>query len=135
MEWSGHLTAQWLIGGGYTFNQGRRIVPGAQSTPLSQITPRHLLRLWTDYGLPGSWNRWTVGGTLHAQSTLAPTTHKTVQKSYAVLSPRVGYRFDEHWRLALSVNNIFDKRYYESLGGAVWYGEPRSYLVRLDARF
>lgn len=135
LELSGHLTSRWIMGGGYTFNQGRQIVPGrAQSVPLSSTVPRHLLRLWSDYELPGRWNRWTVGGTLHAQSRLAPSGTRVVQNSYAVINPRFGYQFDGRWRAALAINNLLDKEYYESIGG-LWYGEPRNYVVRLDASF
>jgi len=47
----------------------------------------------------------------------------------------VSHRFNEHWQAALTVNNIFDKHYYEDFLGSFWYGEPRNYFLRLDARF
>jgi outer membrane receptor for ferric coprogen and ferric-rhodotorulic acid len=62
----------------------------------------------------------------------------SAQPSYAVISPRIGYRFDEHWQVALTINNLFDKRYYQTIGTSAegsWYGVPRNYLLRLDARF
>jgi hypothetical protein len=43
-----------------------------------------------------------------------------------------------HWRVALNVNNIFNRIYYQTLGdhvGGYWYGEPRNFLVRIEARY
>jgi outer membrane receptor for ferric coprogen and ferric-rhodotorulic acid len=55
-----------------------------------------------------------------------------------IVSPRVGYQFNEHWQVALNVNNVFNRRYYDTIGttnGGNWYGEPRNFLLRVDARF
>jgi outer membrane receptor for ferric coprogen and ferric-rhodotorulic acid len=131
LELQGQLTRRSLIGGGYTFTRLRgRPIENLYAMPI----PRHQLKVWTDYGLPGAWHRWTVGGSLHAQSTLAPVMQLAKQKSYAVLNPRVSYRFNERWQAALTVNNLFDKSYYEDIAKSAAYGEPRSYFLRLDAR-
>ena len=34
----------------------------------SQWTPKHMLRVWTDYRLPGDWHRLSVGGGVTMQS-------------------------------------------------------------------
>lgn len=136
LELSGHIAREWLIGGGYTFNQHRAVRPREEVVIWDiQPTPRHLLKVWTDYGLPGAWHRWTIGGSLHAQSAVTPKAQLASQKSYAVFNPRVSYRFNERWQTALTVNNIFDKYYYEDFLGTFWYGEPRNYFLRVDARF
>ena len=139
MELAGHLAPRWLIGSGYTFNQSEQVAAGnAATVPLYEMTPRHLIRLWTSYGLPGSWQRLSIGGTLQAQSAAAPPALRTTQKSYAVLSSRAGFQFNPNWQAALSINNVFDRRYYATLSGTSggnWYGEPRQFLVRLDGRF
>ena len=156
LELTGNVAPGWLIGTGYTYNNSRQAtLGGAASIPLSTRTPRHLFRLWTNFG-PSSWQGWSVGGTLHAQSATyfdasacpdldaefnCPSGYKAlrnVQKSYAVASPRIGYQFDRNGQIALSVNNVFDRRYYETLGsanGSNWYGEPRNFLIRFDGRF
>ena len=45
----------------------------------------------------------------------------------------------DHWRVALNLSNLADKRYYESstgYGGAVIYpGQPRSWRLSLSRRF
>lgn len=139
LELSGHLTENWLIGTGYYFSDSKVIATNGSASPLVPYVPRHLLRLWTDYALPGAWRRWSIGGTLHGQSDITTSDRRATQESYAVVSPRIGYRFGEQQsQLALAVNNVFDRHYYESLArstGSNWYGEPRSYQVRLDLRF
>jgi outer-membrane receptor for ferric coprogen and ferric-rhodotorulic acid len=157
LELSGNLTTGWLMGSGYSYNSTSEtsnfLDPNGDFE--SPWTPRHLLKIWTSSRLPGSWQRWTVGATLLAQSRnyinsfSCPTAYTgeclsgiesitSVQPSYAVVSPRIGYRVDEHWQLALTINNLLDKHYYQTIGtpiGGSWYGDPRNYLLRLDAQF
>jgi len=36
------------------------------------------------------------------------------------------------------VNNVFDKRYYlseETPSATFWYGEPRNFMLRIDAKY
>jgi outer membrane receptor for ferric coprogen and ferric-rhodotorulic acid len=60
-----------------------------------------------------------------------------VQPGYAVLDLRAGFDLDRNWRVALSVNNVFDKTYYESLEANLhaWYGQPRNWMLRIDGRY
>jgi outer-membrane receptor for ferric coprogen and ferric-rhodotorulic acid len=150
-ELSGSLATGWLAGAGYTYNINRADVPGA----LSSQTPRHLLKLWTSNQLSGDWSRWTLGGNLQAQSSNSVTTSsctqpegllcnlppeflKLTQGSYLFLNLRAGYQIDSHWRAALSVNNIFDRVYYQTIyitRGGNWYGEPRGFVLRIDGKY
>jgi outer membrane receptor for ferric coprogen and ferric-rhodotorulic acid len=154
LELSGRPVPEWVIGAGYTFNESEQMVPGDPIVLLlDQQTPKHLFKLWTNYTLPRGWS---AGGSLHAQGAMHNDSRdcpvlsasgfcrsgfqnfRKVQASYVIVSPRVGYRFDEHWEATLSIDNLFDRHYYESLGttnGSNWYGEPRSFLIRLDGRF
>jgi outer membrane receptor for ferric coprogen and ferric-rhodotorulic acid len=66
------------------------------------------------------------------------TLFRTRQGSYVVGSLRIGYQLDSHWRVALNVNNVFDRIYYAGVGSAYssnWYGEPRNLMVRVDAKY
>lgn len=58
--------------------------------------------------------------------------------SYAVFSGRIDYRVSEQWALAVNLENIFDKIYYQTVGGTTggnWYGAPRSVTVSLRGKF
>jgi outer-membrane receptor for ferric coprogen and ferric-rhodotorulic acid len=152
-ELNGELAPGWLIGTGYTFNVNHALDGGE----LSSATPRHLLKLWSSRQLPGEFQRWTVGGSVQAQSSnfaagticaqlnslgnclaLSPQLFRAVQGSFAVINLRAGYQLDAHWRAALSVNNVFDRIYYQTIGtpaGDNWYGEPRGFVLRVDGRY
>lgn len=132
--------------------------------PLVSLQPEHLLKLWTSYvfaegsALPGI----TIGGGLKAQSKVYqagtacsefivnPNTgavscrpgfnlpYDYTANSYAILSARVDYRITKNWTLALNVNNMTDKRYYQTMGtnsGGNWYGEPRSATLTLRGKW
>ncbi len=63
---------------------------------------------------------------------------RATQAGYAVASLRVGYRISPHWNVALNVNNLFDKRYFDSLegnNGGNYYGTPRSFLLSTRYQF
>jgi iron complex outermembrane receptor protein/outer membrane receptor for ferric coprogen and ferric-rhodotorulic acid len=99
--------------------------------------------------LPGEYRRWELGGSLHAQSATEsrqliclppnwcpPITF--VQDPYVVLDLRAGFEIDSNWHISLSVDNVFDKIYYESIDSPKfhgWYGPPRNAALRIDGRF
>jgi outer-membrane receptor for ferric coprogen and ferric-rhodotorulic acid len=151
-ELNGELAPGWLIGTGYTFNINHALDGGE----LSSATPRHLLKLWSSWQLPDEFQRWTIGGGVQAQSSnfaagficaqldsfgnclASRQSFREVQGSFAVINLRAGYQIGAHWRAALSVNNIFDRIYYQTIGipaGGSWYGEPRGFVLRIDGKY
>jgi outer membrane receptor for ferric coprogen and ferric-rhodotorulic acid len=151
-EINGALMPGWLIGTGYTFNYNHYVLGG----DLSSETPRHLFKLWSSMQLGEGLQRWSIGGGLSAQSrnygdaVVCPSPDasgacfmpeqyiRSFQGSFAVVDLRAGYRIDSHWRAALSVNNVFDRVYYQTIGspnGGNWYGQPRSFLLRIDGNY
>jgi len=151
-ELNGELAPGWLIGTGYTFNVNHALAGGE----LSSATPRHLFKLWSSRQLSGEYQRWTISGSVRAQSSnfeagllcahlnsfgnclVSQQSFREVQGSFAVIDLRAGYQIDPHWRAALSVNNVFDRVYYQTIGtptGGNWYGEPREFVLRIDGRY
>jgi outer membrane receptor for ferric coprogen and ferric-rhodotorulic acid len=141
----GELAPGWLIGSGYAYNL---YATGTPQDPVTS-TPRHLLKVWTSARLSGVFSRWMIGGSLHAQ-TAAPGTeyalcntqcvvgNSATLPSYAVVDLRTGYQLTRNWQVALSVNNVLDKRYYlsqDTPGLSLWYGDPRNFMFRIDAKF
>ncbi|MBO9601860.1 MAG: TonB-dependent siderophore receptor [Novosphingobium sp.] len=59
--------------------------------------------------------------------------------AYAVLSGRVDYRISDVWSLAINLDNIFDKTYYQTVGSTPtsgnWYGSPRSVTATVRAKW
>lgn len=159
LEVTGSIQPDWLIAAGYTFNNNKGLVSFENpdllyGEPNSTQTPRHLLKIWTSRQLSGRLRRWSVGGALQAQSSnyavalwcetpdaygcpVYQPYHET-QPAYAVVSPRIGYQIDAKWHVAVSVNNLFDKTYYQTISapyGGNWYGDPRNFTVRVDGKF
>lgn len=160
-ELSGFLSPAWQWGSGYTYNKNRTMVkvPRDQleakgqsaALPLSTITPKYLFKLWTNYQFPGELDAWSIGGGLNAQSEIysegvACTKHDATgcigdrvpfhnrQGFYAVATLRAAYQISPHWSVALNVNNLFDRRYYQTIGNTYygnWYGVPRNAMLAL----
>lgn len=142
LEGTGYLTPYWSPSAGYTYTSTEYLKDSQNDsgTRYSTFTPRHLLRLWSNYDLPWQDRRWSVGGGLQAQSDYS-VDYRGVsmrQGGYALVNMRLGYKIDEHWTAAVNVNNLFDRTYYQSLSNPNWnnrYGEPRSFNVSLRGAF
>ncbi len=146
LEGTGYLTPYWSLSAGYTYTSTEYLKDSQNDsgTRYSTFTPRHLLRLWSNYDLPWQDRRWSVGGGLQAQSDYSvdySVDYRGVsmrQGGYALVNMRLGYKIDEHWTAAVNVNNLFDRTYYQSLFNPNWnnrYGEPRSFNVSLRGAF
>ncbi|MBG6472556.1 Fe(3+)-pyochelin receptor FptA [Pseudomonas aeruginosa] len=138
LEGTGYLTPYWSLSAGYTYTSTEYLKDSQNDsgTRYSTFTPRHLLRLWSNYDLPWQDRRWSVGGGLQAQSDYSVDYRggSMRQGGSALVNMRLGYKIDEHWTAAVNVNNLFDRTYYQSLSNPNWnnrYGEPRSFNVSL----
>jgi outer membrane receptor for ferric coprogen and ferric-rhodotorulic acid len=150
VELSGELARGWHVFAGYNYNENRN---KETREAFHAITPRHMVKVWSTYQLPGSLSAWTLGGGVTAQSRSANQGMDWVysassgwsrapfairQGAYALWSASVQYRVNADWSLALNVKNLFDKHHYQTLGtprGGNWYGEPRSVALTLRGAF
>lgn len=147
IEVGGELRPGWQAAIGYTYASTR---DASTDAAYSSITPRHLLKLSTAYTLPGMQGRWRLGGSAHLQSrhyvrdTLYDADWNPVrqydfsQGGYTVWNGFVQYQIDPRWSLALNVNNLSDKVYYQTVGyatGGNFYGTPREWLLTLRGAF
>ena len=144
-EVSGELIERLQLLAGYTYTQTKTlddIDTSLNGEAFNSYVPRHVLRMWGDYALEGALERFTLGAGVNAQSDnfrVSPLSgEKISQGGYAVWNGRVGYRIDDTWSLALNGNNLFDKRYYSTIGTETfgnYYGEPRNFMVSVKADF
>ena len=152
MEISGELLRDWMLMASYTLNLNKNRDTGSA---LSTVTPKHVAKLFTTYRLPGGWEDLRVGGGVDIQSATyvsgSASTHDSLgavvqanvpfeyrQGGYAIWNAMVDYRIDEHWNLTLNGNNLLDKKYYQTVGGATYgnyYGDPRNYMLTLRGTF
>ncbi|MGY1490126.1 TonB-dependent siderophore receptor [Methylobacillus pratensis] len=152
LEASGEILPGLMTMASYVYNYNRNL---ADSLPLSTITPKHMVKLWTVYQLPGNYSKWRVGGGVNLQSTTyvsgvsnrfdgagnvveANIPFKYTQSGYAIWDAMVEYQVDKNWSLNLNANNLFDKTYYQTVGSAGlgnYYGTPRNVMLTVRGTF
>jgi len=114
-----------------------------QGKSYSIQSPRHQLKLWGDYHFRGDGPLagLSVGAGLLAQSNTQSTRgwrDQLLEGGYAVVNCRIAYQIDKTYSLSLLVNNVFDRKYYETVGTPNiynFYGEPRSFKLTLRANY
>ena len=142
LEVTGALTRNWNVAASWTYGRTK----DANGERITTIFPRHMVKLWTTYRLPGDWSRLTVGGGVNWQSRTYSTINawqisrdlSWEQKSFAVASLMAHYDVNNRLSATLNVNNLFDRKYIASV--ADWwytgtYGAPRSVVLRVRYRF
>ncbi|MBS7779773.1 TonB-dependent receptor [Acidovorax sp. CCYZU-2555] len=152
-EVNGEIARGVNIYAGYTYNNNRNKTTNAV---LSSITPKHSVKLWGTWQLPGDASAWKLGAGATVQSTqyvsgTASTRNaatglyngpsvpfRYTQGGYTVWNMSVAYQIDPQWSLTLNVNNVFDKWYYRTVGSSAsgnYYGEPRNAMLTLRGKF
>ncbi|MEI7296452.1 TonB-dependent siderophore receptor [Paraburkholderia tropica] len=134
---AGNVTEKWAVFGGYSYLDAITTNAGPTSPALSGLpmvmVPKHNFTLWTSYDVLPKLN-------IGAGATVSSLTYASVSATSRKWTP--GYaRFDASatWRvskkvdLQLNVNNIFDKKYYQSAYPiyATW-APGRSAMVTLN---
>lgn len=96
-------------------------------------TPKHILRTWANYQLPGDWSKFSVGAGVNSQSSSAGFGYYgREQGGYSIWNGRIAYQIDKNLSAALNVNNLFDKKYYSAIDyDHNFYGDPRNVLMTL----
>ncbi|MBJ9978444.1 TonB-dependent siderophore receptor [Pseudomonas sp. S75] len=133
-EATGEVLPGLQVAAGYTYNT----TADSSGGPISAQTPKHMLRLNTNYTLPGQWNRFSVGGGVSAQTGYKDAVNESQNSGRAIFDARAAYKIDDHWTVAVDVDNVFDRKYFASLGywtRGTTYGEPRSYMLSLRGDF
>lgn len=156
-ELSGEITPYWQTNMSYAFNRNRRLNTGYEEgdPPLNSQTPEHTLKLSnTLRGWGNPWLEKLRGGySINYKSreyrqdviaidpnnlTLGGRNIDMAQGGYAVSDLFLAYDVSKNVKAQLNFNNIFDKRYYETINGALYggrYGEPRNVLFTVQAKF
>lgn len=142
-EVSGQIAPGWELIAGYAYTATKYLqAPIAQvGQVFSTITPRHSFNLWTKHSwTSGTFNRWSLAGGLKAVSDFSSGTGATrvVGDGYTTVSGQVGYQIDSTTTASLTINNLFDKTYYEKVsnfGRQNFYGEPRSVMLAVKKMF
>jgi len=132
-EVSGEVLTDLELSAGYTYNTTKYLKdPQKEGEIFSTWTPKHMLRVWSNYKLPGDFNRVSLGAGVNASSHTPSQDDKFELPGLAVWSARVAYQASDEIGLAMNLNNVFDKKYYipayNDVDGGNYYGDPRNVM-------
>lgn len=136
---TGQVAPNWVVYGGYTYTDTQYLDNSTNPNGIgfSSIAPKHLLKLWTNYQLPGNFDKFSVGGGTYVSSGISATDGIGTlrQGGFATVDLRFGYKINDKMSAALNVTNLFDRHYYNSIEftGNSFYGAPRQILFTLRA--
>ena len=124
LEATGALTPNWNVSASWSYSQ----TENADGKAIQTTFPRHLVKLWTTYRLPGELSRLTVGGGVNWQSRVYSdidawqinSTLHWEQKAYSVASLMARYDVNDKLSATVNVANLFDKQYTASVSDW-WY--------------
>jgi len=142
----GEVTRDWQVFGGYAFLDGRITKPissGTAATPASVVpagnkiglVPENTFSLWNKFNLD---EKWGAGLGLIYQSNSFTSFNNTVKlPGFGRIDAAVYYTFDRKTRLALNLENFFDKKYFPTVDGDnnISPGAPRNARLTLSTRF
>ncbi|AVJ29675.1 TonB-dependent siderophore receptor [Achromobacter spanius] len=133
-EISGEVVKGLELYAGYAYNTTKFLEdPDNQGKVFSTWTPKHMLRLWANYRLPGTWNRLSVGAGVNTQTSTISSDREFKLAGFTIWNARLGYQATPELSFGLNVNNVFDKKYYvpsyNTLSSNNYYGEPRNVML------
>jgi iron complex outermembrane receptor protein/outer membrane receptor for ferric coprogen and ferric-rhodotorulic acid len=139
-EISGEVLRGLQLTAGYTFNTTKYLEDAQyQGQVFSTWTPKHLVRVWSDYKLQGAWSGLSIGGGVNLQSSALSFDRAFEVPGFSVWGARVAYQVTPKTSVAVNVNNLFDKRYYISSYNSAtysnYYGDPRNVMLTLNHKF
>ncbi|PWU27412.1 TonB-dependent siderophore receptor [Pseudomonas sp. RW407] len=118
----------------YTYNTTKFLKDATyQGKVFTTWTPKHMVRLWADYTLPGEYRQFSVGAGVNSQSGTISSDRQYEQPGFSVWNARLGYQVNDEITLAVNFNNLFDKVYYlpaySQLNANNYYGDPRNFML------
>lgn len=139
---SGEVLPAWEVIAGYTYLTSKYLEdPDNGGSVFEPRAPRHSFRVWNKYTVPTRHlEGLSIGGGLRIFSDVYRIDEgaRFSQAGYAVVDLQVGYKFNDNLKASLTLNNVFDKKYYQSVGYSErqnYYGEPRSVTLKLSSTF
>lgn len=131
LELNGQLSDSWQASVGYAYS----VSTDQQDERIATNMPRHSLKTFTSYRLPGTWDKLTVGGGVNWQSKIGQDLHTYTQGSYALASLMARYAISENLSATANLNNLFDRKYAAYADTWIVYGAPRNVMTSLEYRF
>lgn len=127
----GELAEGWQASAGYAY----AVSTDADDQRIVTTLPRHSLKTFTSYRLPGILDKVTLGGGVNWQSKTGADLHTFTQGSYAVTNLLARYDFNQHLSASVNLNNVFDREYLSYAGDHGMYGAPRNIMAGIKYTF
>lgn len=133
---SGEVLPGLQLASSYTYNTTKFLKDDTYEGKIfSTWTPKHLLKVWGDYQLPGDWHKVSLGAGVTAQSSTEAYDRTFSVPGNALWDSRVAYKINQELTVAANLNNMFDKKYYIPAYNANWgsnyYGDPRNVMFTM----
>lgn len=141
-EITGSPWPNWEMWAGYAYVQTNYVGgdPATRGDRFSTSTPKHTAALGLKYTFPEGTllEGLSLGGAVRRVSSFYGVDSGTrwIQDGYTVADAMIGYAVSERLNVSLTVNNLFDEKYYEKVDGWYrqnYYGAPRSAMLTLRA--
>ncbi|MCG7600355.1 TonB-dependent siderophore receptor [Halomonas sp. McH1-25] len=139
VELVGSLTDQWDVIAGYTYLDTEvQEASTARDDGVFLLMPNNIVNLWTQYSFAGSALQGLhVGGGITALSDFS-SSNDVEAPGYAVVDAMLGYDFTSQASGQLNFNNVFDREYYNRVGGTNTFnmvGAPSNIVASLRYDF
>lgn len=146
LQLAGALTNRWNVYAGYTY---MNVVDSSPNSSPRQ-DPRHSFRVSTTYRPNVLADKLTLGTSISYDSSTTSTpmpgrplagggfdNSPIRQSGYMLAHVMARYDVNKNLSVTARVNNLFDKEYYREFGfyNGLIYGEPRNFMVNVQARF
>lgn len=146
LQVAGALSSRWNVYAGYTYMNV--VDPNANGSPRED--PRHSVRLSTTYRPDILSDKLTLGTSIsyNSATTSTPMPGRPLgngkfdnspirQSGYMLTNVMARYDLNKNFSVSAHINNLFDKTYYRQFGfyDGLIYGEPRSFMLNLRAKF
>lgn len=141
-EITGEILDSFHVSAGYTYLNTKFLSdPDTEGEVFEPRAPRHSLKLWGRYDFhQQALQGWSLAGGVNIYSARSRTMDGVTltQGGLFTADLQLGYQFNENAEARLTVSNIFDREYYESVGYTNrqnYYGAPRAVLLQITNRF
>ncbi|MDR2128311.1 MAG: TonB-dependent siderophore receptor [Burkholderiaceae bacterium] len=144
---NGEVQPGWNVGLAYARMDAKYTKSDSGQGQRVSNTPRDAINLYTNYRFPqeGLKGLSVGGGLRHVGSILGDvpggrggTGPRLKAPSHTTVSLRAAYQITPGAQLAINIDNLFDKRYWQGLGsvtGGNYYGAPRSVMATLRVEY
>ncbi|EBI1835626.1 TonB-dependent receptor [Salmonella enterica] len=132
----GNITDNWSVFGGYSLLD-TKITQSSKPSEIGNkmpLAPEQSASLWTNYNLT---NQLSLGaGAAYTGKTYTNTSNSASVPGYTTVNAMAKYHINKQTKLQVNINNIFDKKYYDTLYPSFAnFGPGRQIIANVEYEF